>query len=88
MIIYDGKGPDWQMGDTSGKEFFPTRVFLEPCECIFIHDYLNIVIIISAILLCCSVAKSCPALCDPMNYSTPGFPVLHYLLKFVQTHVH
>ena len=35
MIIYDGKGPDWQMGDTSGKEFFPTRVFLEPCECIF-----------------------------------------------------
>ena len=28
---------------------------------------------------CCSVAKSCPALCDPMNYTTPGFPVLHYL---------
>ena len=28
---------------------------------------------------CCSVAKSCPTLCDPMNYSTPGFPVLHYL---------
>ena len=23
-----------------------------------------------------------------MNCSTPGFPVLHYLLKFVQTHVH
>ena len=23
-----------------------------------------------------------------MNRSTPGFPVLHYLLKFVQTHVH
>ena len=25
---------------------------------------------------CCSVAKSCPTLCDPMNGSTPGFPVL------------
>ena len=36
----------------------------------------------------CSVAKSCPALCDPMDCSTPGFPVLHHLLEFVQTHVH
>ena len=23
---------------------------------------------------CCSVTKSCPTLCDPMNCSTPGFP--------------
>ena len=23
-----------------------------------------------------------------MDYSTPGFPVLHYLLEFVQIHVH
>ena len=36
----------------------------------------------------CSVDKSCPALCDPMDCSTPGFPVLHYLLEFAQTHVH
>ena len=35
----------------------------------------------------CSVTKSCPALCDPMDYSTPGFPVLHYLLEFAQIHV-
>ena len=27
-------------------------------------------------------------LCDSMNCSTPGFPVLHHLLKFAQTHVH
>ena len=27
-------------------------------------------------------------LCDPMDCSTPGFPVLHYLLEFAQTHVH
>ena len=26
--------------------------------------------------------------CDPMDCSTPGFPVLHYLLEFAQTHVH
>ena len=37
---------------------------------------------------CCSVAKSCPTLCDPMACSTPGFPVLHYLPEFAQTHVH
>ena len=27
-------------------------------------------------------------LCDPMDHSTPGFPVLHYLPEFAQTHVH
>ena len=37
---------------------------------------------------CCSVAKLCPTLCDPMNCSMPGFPVLHYLLRLAQTHVH
>ena len=37
---------------------------------------------------CCSVIKSCPALCNPMDCSTPGFPVLHHLPEFAQTHVH
>ena len=37
---------------------------------------------------CYPVAKSCPTLCDPMDCSTPGFPVLHHLLESVQTHVH
>ena len=27
-------------------------------------------------------------LCNPMNCRTPGFPVLHCLLKFAQIHVH
>ena len=35
-----------------------------------------------------SVAQSCPTLCDPMDCSTPGFPVYHQLLEFTQTHVH
>ena len=29
------------------------------------------------ICCCCSVPQSCPTLCDPMNCSTPGFPILH-----------
>ena len=37
---------------------------------------------------CCSVTKSCLTLCNPMNCSTTGFLVHHYLLKFPQTHVH
>ena len=35
-----------------------------------------------------SVAQSCPTLCDPMDYSTPGLPVHHQLLEFTQAHVH
>ena len=35
-----------------------------------------------------SVAQSCPTLCNPMNRSTPGFPVYHQLPEFTQTHVH
>ena len=27
----------------------------------------------------CSVSQLCPTLCDPMDCSTPGFPVLHHL---------
>ena len=34
-----------------------------------------------------SVTQSCPTLCDPMNRSTPGFPVHHKLPEFTQTHV-
>ena len=35
-----------------------------------------------------SVTQSCPTLCEPVDCSTPGFPV-HYLLpEFTQTHVH
>ena len=37
---------------------------------------------------CCSVAQSCPTLCDPMECSTPGFSVPHHLLKFAQVNVH
>ena len=39
-------------------------------------------------LFCCSVAKSCLNLCDPLDCSTPGFPVHHQLLELTQTHVH
>ena len=37
---------------------------------------------------CYSVTKLWLTLCQPMNGSMPGFPALHYLLEFVQIHVH
>ena len=35
-----------------------------------------------------SVAQLCLILCDPMDCSTPGFPVHHQHPEFTQTHVH
>ena len=35
-----------------------------------------------------SVTQSCLTLCNPMDCSTPGLPVLHQFLEFTQTHVH
>ena len=47
---------------------------------------------INSILLwgncCCSVIQSCLTLCNTIDCRVPGFPVLHYLLGFVQTQVH
>ena len=38
------------------------------------------------VILCCSSgAKSCLTLCNPMDCSLPGFPVLHCLPEFAQT---
>ena len=51
---------------------------MNPCECIvyqFTHS-------------CCLTAKSCPVLCDPVDWSTPDFPDPHCLLEFAQIHVH
>ena len=31
-----------------------------------------------------SVAQSCPTLCNPMDCSTPGFPVLHHLQELLK----
>ena len=35
-----------------------------------------------------SVPKSCLTPCNPMDCNAPGFPVLHYVPEFAQTHVY
>ena len=36
----------------------------------------------------CSATQLCLTLCDHMDCSTPGFPVLHHLPEFAQIHAH
>ena len=38
--------------------------------------------------ICCSFTQLCPIICNPMDCSTPGLPILHYAPKFPQIHVH
>ena len=52
-----------------------------------ITDSIKISIIVCSVQ-CSYVTESCPTLCDPIDCSTPGFPVHHQLLEFTQTHVH
>ena len=40
------------------------------------------------LVVCCLVAKSCQTLYDLVDCSPPVLPVLHYLSKFAQTHIH
>ena len=56
-----------------GGRFFSTETPGKPYICFFCS---------------CLAAQLCPALCDPVDCSMPGFPVLHHLPKFTQTHVH
>ena len=49
---------------------------------VYMYEYIYIYI-----CCCCYVAKSCPALCNSVNCSILGFPVLHYLPEFAQVRV-
>ena len=56
--------------------------------CLFNFLILFQFLIFGSFFCCCSVAKLCPTLCDPIDCNTPGFPVLHHFLEFVQTLVY
>ena len=60
------------------------RIFLILFPNVNIYTVINILLQVQF----SSVAHLCPTLCNPMNWSTPGLPVQHQLLEFIQTHVH
>ena len=65
------------------------NIFYSNSEKILLYFILKAFLkILDAFCCCCSLTQSCLTLCDPMGYSTPSFPVFHYLLEFAQTHVH
>ena len=61
-------------------------------NCVIRSEYLiyNMVTIVDNIVSVqfSSVVQLCLTLCDPMDCSTPGFPVHHQLPEITQTHVH
>ena len=59
------------------------HLLISNTECCLVHCFNSV----SMYCCCCSVTKSCPPLCDPMD-CRPGFPVLHHLPEFAQTHAH
>ena len=60
--------------------FWTPKLCLRPCP-------LYSVGLRSGTFIFSSVAQLCPTLFNPMNCSTPGFPVHHQLLALAQTHV-
>ena len=57
-----------------------------------VYVYCNKITIMYSIIFkyicCCSVAQLCLTLCDPVDCSMTGFPVLHYLREVAETHAH
>ena len=71
----------WIVSDPQSHNECPHDILLNACV---ILTTLNLF----GDTLCCSVAQLCPTLCNSMDCSTPGFPVLRHLTEFAQTHIH
>ena len=54
---------------------------------ILLRTYVILRFFCESLVHCRSVAQSCPSLCNPLDCSTPDFPVFHHLPEFAQTHV-
>ena len=71
-------------GNTS---HFPVFVWLFLAILLY-SIFLSLFIYHTISLCCCSAIQWCSTLCNPMDCSTPGFPMHHQLLELAQTHVH
>ena len=84
-------GPEWRWGgvrEATGSIESPT--FFSGSygkQCLKIQTIIGVLQSDYKIYQFSSVAQSCPALCDPMDRSTPGLPVPHQLQEPTQSHV-
>ena len=66
------------------QALLPLRAFLSAAPLFLETFFRHFGLCLNSLFYCCgSVTKSCPTLFDPMNCSTPGSHVLHYLLEFI-----
>ena len=77
-----------QDGNPYFLNFWLSHYHFDHRFCLFQHNVIQAMKVYDCVFRCHSVTKLCLTLCDPMNCSTPGFPVLHYLSEFAQTLVH
>ena len=71
------------------KDFYPINFsYLKILNRLIISESLLHCLLTKLLLCVVVVAKSCLTLCDSMKVSMPGFPALHHIPKFFQTHVH
>ena len=86
------KGEGTSLGENSKEPSQPCVIWAQTLRNQLEKDIFDIIkeVLQGAVewICCFSVTKSHPTLCDPMNCSPPGFPVLHYLPEFAQIHVH
>ena len=93
MGMYEktGKGevvPIWDYGYQ--KKMIMIYLFHKTSNITRKKKYQDLVVIMkeTSKTLISSVAQLCPTLCDPMDCSTPGIPVLHQPPELAQTHIH
>ena len=66
------------------QRFFLSNYGFSICKYMIFIKFLKCTLIQKIVI----IVQLCPTLCDPMNCSISGFPVLFYLPEFAQTHVH
>ena len=67
--------------NASSGNLWKSRRAICQCQAAIKASFLKTVVVVPSL-------KSCLTLCNPVDYSTPGSSVLHYLLVFAQVHVH
>ena len=74
---------DWSFRTLASESVLPMNI-----QGWFPLGLTGLIALLSSSVQFSSVAQLCLTLCDPMDCSTPGFPVHHQLLEIAQTHVH
>ena len=79
----------WELCSSSGTNIPGSWFTVQLCHqeaSIFLSFSSAVFSLLIFVFCCCSFTELCLTICDPMDCSTPGSSVLHYLLEFAQIH--